>query len=253
ESHYYKALTEEDKAKFDGKGLYLSKVPVEINKETATHQNSVNGMMNNEAEAIKNGLEQTGQFGIGQPVELTVGYNPSYGFLPDLLESAVDTSELGTTGIAKQTGQFVLDLDKARADKGANIALHSQGNPIVYNGIQYIMDQGEYKATGYFKTDTKNLEEDNKMTFVSFGSPKNGAEMKKLIKEKLDATYSGAYTKKDDFVGEALGGNSGNNGTATLQQKVDILNAFKLFGSNSPHSSYRCEDYGPKVQCGYRK
>jgi len=210
-------------------------------------------MMNNEAEAIKNGLEQTGQFGIGQPVALTVGYNPSYGFISDLLESAVDTSGLGTTGIAKQAGQFVLDMAKSRADEGANIAMHSQGNLIVYNGIQYIMDQGQYKATGYFKTNGEGEKKDNKMTFVSFGSPKNGAEMKELIQEKLKYTYSGAYTQKDDFVGESLGGNSGNNESANLQQKVNILNAFKLFGSNSPHSTYRCEDYAPKVQCGYRK
>lgn len=211
--------------------------------------------MNNEAEAIKNGLEQTGQFGIGEPVELTVAYNPSYGFIADLLESAVDKSGIGTTGIAKQTGTFVSDVTTLRGNEGSNFAMHSQGNAIVYNGIKYVKNNGGFKPVGYYKNSKKN----GTPTFVSFGSAMNAKDMKDLIgREKskggLEYTYSGAYTKDNDFVGEAIGGNSGNNKQATLMQKANIVNAYKLFTDDSPHSSYICQDYADQgVQCGYRQ
>lgn len=256
ESSYYKALTAEDKKQFEGKGLYVSKVAVEITTQTATYQNSINGMMNNEAEAIKNGLEQTGQFGTNKPVELTVGYNPSYGMISDLLESAVDKSGIGTTGIAKQIGGFVNDVTTERGDIGSNFAMHSQGNAIVYNGIKYVQTTTGFQPVGYYKANNKD--EPNVPTFVSFGSPMNGEDMSKLIgKDGLGYGYSGAYTKPNDFVGEVLGGNSGNNGQATLLQQINILNAYKLFTSDSPHSTYVCQDYagqgGIGVQCGYKK
>ena len=262
ESSYYKALTAEDKKQFEGKGLYVSKVAVEITTQTATYQNSINGMMNNEAEAIKNGLEQTGQFGTGEPVELTVGYNPSYGFISDLLESAVDKSGIGTTGIAKQIGGFVNDVTTERGDIGSNFAMHSQGNALVYNGIKYVQTTTGFQPVGYYKTGEINPDgspKTNIPTFVSFGSPMNGEDMSKLIADPQDKGglgygYSGAYTKPNDFVGEVLGGNSGNNEQATLLQQINILNAYKLFTSDSPHSTYICQDYANEgVQCGYRQ
>ena len=78
--------------------------------------------------------------------------------------------------------------------------------------------------------------------------------MSKVIEGSLGYTYSGSYTKPNDFVGEVLGGNSGNNEQADLVQKANILNAYKLFTSDSPHSTYVCENYADQgVQCGYRK
>ncbi len=262
ESSYYKALTAEDKKQFEGKGLYVSKVAVEITTQTATYQNSINGMMNNEAEAIKNGLEQTGQFGTGEPVELTVGYNPSYGFISDLLESAVDKSGIGTTGIAKQIGGFVNDVTTERGDIGSNFAMHSQGNALVYNGIKYVQTTTGFQPIEYFFVglDEKGNKVYNLPTAVSFGSPMNGKDMENLIAGKVDEgglgyKYSGAYTKPNDFVGEVLGGNSGNNEQASLLQQINILNTYKLFTFDSPHSTYLCQDYAEngKVQCGYRQ
>ncbi|AOO65592.1 hemagglutinin repeat-containing protein [Sulfurospirillum halorespirans] len=248
ESNYYKSLSEEDKTFFNGKDIYVSKVPVEITPQSATYQNSINGMMNSESEAIKNGLQQTGQSGTGTPVELTIAYNPTYGFLSDVLESFVDKSGIGTTGIAKQTGQFVNEVSTARGSEGSNYALHSQANAIVYNGIAYVQTTTGFKPVGYYKAN------ENVPTFVSFGSPMKGEDMSKVIEGSLGYTYSGSYTKPNDFVGEVLGGNSGNNEQADLVQKANILNAYKLFTSDSPHSTYVCENYADQgVQCGYRK
>ncbi len=246
DSSYYKSLSDEDKKLFGGQNLYVSKEPITVTKDTATYQNSINGMMNNVGEAIKNGLQQTGQIDIknNSEVELNVNYNPSYGFLGDLFESFVDKSGIGTTGIAKQTGGFVYDTTIARGSDGSNFAMHSQANAIVYNGVAYVQTTTGLKPMGNEIDDTK--------TFVSFGSPMNGKDMEKLI-NKMGYEYSGAYTKSGDFVGEALGGNKGNNGQADILDRLNILNAGKLFTESSPHSTYICQDFGTNVKCGYKK
>lgn len=259
DSAYYKSLTDEDKAKFDGKGLYVSKNPVVITKETATYQNSVNGMMNSEGEAIKNGLEQTGQMinNSKSPVELNVNYNPSYGFLGDVFESFVDKSGIGTTGIAKQIGIDINETITLRGNTGTNYALHSQANAIVYNGIEYIQTTIGFQPKEYFNTgevDRQGNPMYNLPSFVSFGSPMNGEKMNELIGTNgLNYNYLGAYTKPSDFVGEVLGGNKGNNQQATILEQANILNVYKLFTSDSPHSTYVCQDYEKQgLMCGYK-
>ena len=251
DSKFFKSLSDADKEKFkDQQDLYISKNPYEITKETATFQNFTNGMMNNEAEAIKNGLQQTGFWNAKSgKVELTVNYNPSYGFLGDLLESAVDKFG-GTTGIAKQTGNFYNDVVGARGDDGSNFANHSQGNALAKSGIKWKVRNGGFNTNN------------GKHTIVSFGSPISREEMSKTIdlaNSKIgneQFVYVGSYTKKDDFVGEALGGNSENNKDASLTDRLNILNAIKLFTDDSPHSEYICQDYinnkgGVVVKCGY--
>ena len=251
DSKFFKSLSDADKEKFkDQQDLYISKNPYEITKKTATFQNFTNGMMNNEAEAIKNGLQQTGFWNAKSgKVELTVNYNPSYGFLGDLLESAVDKFG-GTTGIAKQTGNFYNDVVGARGDAGSNFANHSQGNALAKSGIKWKVRNGGFNTNN------------GKHTIVSFGSPISREEMSKTIDLANSKTgneqfvFSGSYTKKGDFVGEALGGNSENNKDASLTDRLNILNAIKLFTDDSPHSEYICQDYinnkgDVVVKCGY--
>ncbi|MBE3606353.1 hypothetical protein CCAL13119_05180 [Campylobacter sp. RM13119] len=171
DSEYYKSLSKSDKAKFEENlnTLYISKKPVEISKNTATFQNFTNGMMNNAGEAIKNGLQQTGFWNIREDaIELTVNYNPSYGFLGDLFEATVDKFG-GTTGMAKQTGNFYSDVIGARGDAGGNFANHSQANALTNSGIKWKIDNGGF--------DVNNGEH----TIVSFGSLVGRSEMEKTI------------------------------------------------------------------------
>ena len=252
DSKFFKSLSDADKEKFkDQQDLYISKNPYEITKKTATFQNFTNGIMNNEAEAIKNGLQQTGFWNTKSgKVELTVNYNPSYGFLGDLLESAVDKFG-GTTGMAKQTGNFYNDVVGARGDKGSNFANHSQANGLAKSGIKWKVNNGGFNVNN------------GKHTIVSFGSPISREEMSKTIDLANSKTgieqfvYSGSYTKKGDFVGEAFGGNSEDNKDASLTDRLNILNAIKLFTDDSPHSEYICQDYinnkgDAVVKCGYQ-
>ncbi|WP_233144073.1 hypothetical protein, partial [Campylobacter pinnipediorum] len=87
-----------------------------------------------------------------------------------------------------------------------------------------------------------------------FGSPVNVKDMSKLIgKGGLGYKYN-SVVKDGDFVGEGLGGNKGVNKQADILDRLNLINIFKLFTSDSPHSSYICEDYeNIGVVCGYRE
>lgn len=92
-------------------------------------------------------------------------------------------------------------------------------------------------------------------TYVSFVSPVSGETLKNLIgKDGLNYTYKGAFTKPGDFVGEGLGGNSGVNGEASILDRINIFNTFKLITPDSPHSSYKPTDYEElKDVTGYKE
>ena len=128
---------------------------------------------------------------------------------------------------------------------------HSQANGLAKSGIKWKINNGGFNVNN------------GKHTIVSFGSPISREEMSKTIDlanskaGNEQFVYSGSYTKKGDFVGEALGGNSEDNKDASLTDRLNILNAIKLFTDNSPHSEYICESYVGKdkeggVVCGYR-
>lgn len=216
--------------------------------------------MNNEGLATFNVLEQTGmlnQFASSPntPVEATVFYNPTRGMVADLLESAVDTMG-GTTGIAKQAGEFERDVTTARGIEGSNFTNHSQFNALTKSGIKYINSsdntEAKFQNKEYFytgKVDADNEKVYNLPTFVSFGSPVSGETMRDLIsadpkKDGLGYTYMGAFTKPNDFIGEGLGGNSGVNGQASIINQINIFNTLRLFtGKWSPHGSYDPSKY----------
>lgn len=74
-------------------------------------------------------------------------------------------------------------------------------------------------------------------TYVSFGSPVSGKELETVI-TNTGFTYKGAFTNADDFVGEGVGGNSGVNGDASIIDRINLFNAFKLITPSSTHSGY---------------
>jgi len=243
QSDAYKQMSQEKQAQVQG--LYISKEPVTITKENATYQNGGNGIMNDKGLATFNVLEQTGMIGQYQtdttkPVEATVFYNPSRGIVADLLESAVDKVG-GTTGIAKQYGEFNVDVTTARGTAGVNITNHSQLNILLKSGINYINSSdntgAKFMPQEYFIKD--NGDKSGIPTYVSFGSPESGKRLENLIgKDGLNYTYKGAFTNSGDFVGEGLGGNSGVNGEASMLDRINLFNTFKLITPSSPHSGY---------------
>ncbi len=266
QSDAYKQMSPERQTQVQG--LYISKEPIIITKDNATYQNGGNGIMNDKGLAIINVLEQTGMIGQYQtdktkPVEATVFYNPSRGIVADLLESAVDKVG-GTTGIAKQYGEFNVDVTTARGTAGVNITNHSQLNILLKSGINYINSSDntgakfmpqEYFATGEVDKDGRAVYKTP--TYVSFGSPESGKTLETLISNKetgLGYTYKGAFTKTGDFVGEGLGGNSGVNGEASIIDRINLFNTLKLITPDSPHSSYKPTDY-PELQdvTGYKE
>ena len=252
-SDYYKAADEKTQDSLKGKGLLVSINPVSLDKANATYQNFTNGMLNHEALAIKNAIDQTGSDIV------TINYNPTHGFFGDALESGVDKAGLGTTGIAKQTGEFINNVTTSRGTEGSNFAAHSQGNLITKAGINYQKEHGRFMDRSYFinpDLPTKKERERAVPTFAGYGSPVNTKEMEGTIKNKdgLNYNYQGMYTKKNDFVGEFLGNNVGENKSNPNRSILDTTkNAgllFDFFGE-SPHSTYDCRS-NTDAKCGER-
>ena len=254
QSDAYKMMSEEQQQKVTG--LYISKDPVVITKDSATYQNGGNGILNNEGLATFNVLEQTGMIGQYQndknkEVEVTVFYNPTRGALADSVETLVDMFG-GTTGIAKQAGEFERDVTTARGVDGSNFTNHSQFNIITYSGINWINSSdntgAKFMPQEYFIKN--NGDKSGIPTFVSFGSPVNGKEMGDLIgKNGLGYTYMGAFTKPHDGVGELLGANNGaNKGSVSplyrFNPVVIVYDSILLFTPWSPHSGYDPYQYG---------
>lgn len=268
ESDYYKNACQAVRDTLDGTSdLYVSKEPIKIDTITASYQNFTNGMMNNEAEAIKNGISQTHEKG-DEKVNLTINYNPTHGLLGDALESAVDKFG-GTTGMAEQTGEFVRNVTTARGKSGSNFAAHSQGNILTNSGVKFIKAKGTFE-TGGFKDRKDFINEKGKTdkerekglpTFAGYGSPVNKETMKETLEGKKEGEetfkFIGNYTNNGDFVGEALGGNKSDKGQSTALDKINLINGANLFINDnvglkaSPHSNYECNQLGG-AQCGDR-
>lgn len=262
DSEFYKNASQDVKETLDGTpDLYVSKEPIKIDTTTASYQNFTNGMMNNEADAIKNGISQT-HTKDDTNINLTLNYNPTHGLLGDALESAVDKFG-GTTGMAEQTGEFIRDVTTARGSLGSNFAAHSQGNLLTYSGVNYINSKGSYenggfKDKGYFLSTSLDPSDegykDGIPTFAGYGSPVNTTTMKETLEGKNNEgsfKFIGNYTNNNDFVGEGLGWNAGDNGQANITDKMDVGNAFILFTDKSPHSNYECNQL-TGAQCGDR-
>jgi len=192
--------------------------------------------------------------------QTTIDQNPTHGFFGDALESGVDKAGLGTTGIAKQTGTFINDVTTARAKEGSNFAAHSQGNLLTKSGIEYQKENGGFMDRSYF-IDTKFKVDDPRReqaipTFAGYGSPVNTQEMKKMVTYNKSGAkqfnFDGMYTKKNDFVGEFLGNNKGENMSNPNRDIVDtLIDGYKLFTDESPHSTYDCRS-NPNAKCGER-
>lgn len=234
-------------------GLLYTDISGNINEATVTRHNFTNGMLNSEMDALSNGFQQTqltleGGERVG-PVEFTLNFNPSRGALGDFLEIASDKlSGFGlfkighASGMAKQTGEFMLSVNSNRGGmEDIVFSAHSQGNILSYTGANLY----DLKANG-------------RTYFMSAGSPVSNAMMfDRLDKSKIQ--YSVSQSKQGDFVAEVIGGNRGDyvyDGTNALSPHgfEDMINTVKapaalmmnvtdfigLFGDSSPHSSYRC-------------
>ncbi|WP_164520836.1 ShlB/FhaC/HecB family hemolysin secretion/activation protein [Vibrio aphrogenes] len=254
ESSYYLEASEQTQNELKGKGLYISKAPIIVQEGTATFQNGTNGMMNSEADAIKNVMSQTHNYGLNDiNVLFNLNYNPTHGFIADGLESGVDKLGL-TTGIAKQTGEFIRDTTTARGKEGSNFANHSQGNLLTLQGLGYINNKGTYDQGGF--QDTKYFG-GNIPTVAGFGSPVNTETMDTRVKKEVEFEFKGNVTNAGDFVGEVLGNNVGVNKVREqgVFENIFSLDTYKnlglLFTEGSPHSSYRCSD-NPNAVCGAR-
>jgi filamentous hemagglutinin len=256
---FYQDLDPQGQAAFDG--VVVSKNFVTITSETATYQNFTNGMLNTLPQALVNGMEQTG----AQTV--TVNYNPTHGFIGDLLESSVDKvfgNGFIESGAAQQTGEFINSVVELNANNGTgetNFVAHSQGNLLMNAGMNTLSDDD------FTSIHNEQLQD---VTVFSNGSPVQTNTMEETVHEYIGFTFSGSNANPDDAVAEGLGRNRGlylpeqGVGSADSIGVVDsvlsgIKNMPSLGGDKypeldaqsnqinelSPHSTYDCI-----VNCG---
>lgn len=173
---------------------------------------------------------------------LSLNYNPTRGGLSDLLESGVDYFG-GTTGMAKDTGEFMRDVTTARGSDGSNFANHSQGNLLTLQGYNYIANKGSYENGGFMGHDYFGLNSDSNTpvnTVAGFGSPAS-VDRNKDFNDSV-FKFVGNSTQAGDPVAQILGGNTGQNETMSLLER---LTSFDM----SAHSDYKCTDHKGAV-CG---
>jgi preprotein translocase subunit YajC len=207
------------------------------NKDT-----SFNGIVNSEDEAIKNGLMQMGAL---QSNILNVNYDPTHGFLSDVIEVGWNKL-LGTTILKSGNlyelndyGQTIADAAKSYNITGLRMVGHSGGGERLVDGVLNGVKAGEF-------TDTE-------LRVQFYGTP---VSTKDIIDAGIFSGVSGAKNiqhqiNKGDFVAENLGGNSSNvlDKNLGLFGPALITNGYKLFLDSSPHSNYFCEG----SFCGYDK
>ncbi len=61
--------------------------------------------------------------------------------------------------------------------------------------------------------------------------------------------WQGNFTKSNDYVGEGLGGNYDQDKQGSAWEIFNFSNALKLFGDDSPHSTYKCTSHDD-AKCG---
>jgi filamentous hemagglutinin len=253
DSDYYKSASQATKDSLDKQGaLYISKQPVTVSVDTATYQNATNGMMNDEADAILGALQRTKSGADGNTLnEINVNYNPTHGILGDAFESGVDKFGLGTTGIAKQTGEFKRETTTARGTDGSNFTNHSQAALLDAAGTEYINRLAEkdtslgFKDRDYFidnSLDTREKQKRGIPTTGNYGAAQNNDSAKDII-EGMDRDkfkLIGTATHTGDMVSEWIGQNPSNSNLDTEE-----------YGDTSPHSNYVCADL-KDAKCGGR-
>ncbi|WP_020210961.1 hemagglutinin repeat-containing protein [Gilvimarinus chinensis] len=185
-------------------------IGADIDKSTATDQNSVNGMLNNPLQAIINGKQQT------QSDRFNVAYNPTHGVVGDLLEAGMDKlfDRAGLqSGVSRQTGEYISNTLSARSEQYseigekkdddvyiANFALHSQANAIVNAALNN--DGVRIDKLGITTKQAAGV------TFMMYGSPVANESMERSVRES-GFTFAGSISNDGDSVSEVLGGNQG--------------------------------------------
>lgn len=193
----------------------------------------VNGILNTMEDAIRNGNMQTGAD------TLIVAFNPSHGFLGDLLESGLDKT-LGAHGIAHSgnAGQ-VIDLLKAAQDQNITLsgAAHSQGGLLLTTALNWIDE-------GYLKRDCSNGE----FKFQINGAPVDTADFVAAVRDsggEFSRDENGNIIPHNINPGDPvplvpiLGGGNAENVQEIFDALLNVLNL--LNPEISPHSNYRCE------------
>lgn len=211
-------------------GLMVSRYDVDV-ADYSTFQNFVNGQDNTLADAIGKAVLQN------KATEFTIGFNPSHGGISDTIESGVDKLFYGnglipniarkvgwTTGIARQTGEFLNNVVTARNTRGTNIVGHSQGAALINAGVILQLESG---GLAILQDDIVGQQTKKRTFFFTNGSPINNLVMQATL-DSVQINFSGSHVNTGDAVGGFLGANQG----LYLNEHVENANTNGSTGSN---------------------
>ena len=198
----------------------------------------VNGIMNSLEDAARNGAMQTGTD------SLLVAYNPTHGFLADMIESGWDKTigrALPDAGSGNSRQVAVMFQQWADDERLMNTAAHSQGGLLVYTALR-MLDQGALAPV--IMQNDKGEKVKTEYMFQINGAPVDTIDFIHSIAH-VDAdtgnhTGGGHNINSGDPVPLLLGGNAENN-EQFLEAVRQVSNVFGLGNSSSPHSNYFCQ------------
>jgi hypothetical protein len=207
----------------DGKKLTIEEIEADRRSLSGVRAVFWNGIMNNVEEATKNGNDQLPQ-GLEDDKKV-VAYNPSHGFIPDLIEVGYNLLSLyvpflPNTSDINRSNAFRDELVEQNPNAPLSVAGHSAGGVFLAHTLQNA---------------PKGQLEGSRVQFS--GTPVNN--------HKLNAVFDHAVTENPkespiiqirpgDTVAIILGANASNAGDVV----GSILAIPSLFGDNSPHSPY---------------
>jgi hypothetical protein len=183
-----------------------------------------NGVMNDFSAAIKNGTIHLHQAGLLK-TSYVLNYNPTKGFLTDLLEASKDVvgahSGLAHSGLAKNLAGLVDQLS-ANGVTGIQLVGHSQGGAITASALRFAQKSGM-----------------NLSALSGGGVSLNGAPVNAwLARQRLGARYGIQVVSRHQF-GDAIHVLGGLNLTNPLEIPIALLRAPALFSGDpsiNPHS-----------------
>ncbi|NNK50370.1 MAG: hypothetical protein HKO99_02105, partial [Xanthomonadales bacterium] len=184
----------------------------------------VNGVMNDFSSAVKNGTIHLHQSGLLK-TSYVLNYNPTQGFLTDLLEASKDIvgahTGLAHSGLARDLAGLVDSISNSGMT-GIHLVGHSQGGAITASALRFAQKSGM-----------------NLSALSSGGVSLNGAPVNAwLARERLGARYGVQIVSRHQF-GDAVHVLGGLNLTNPLEIPVALMRAPALFSGDpsiNPHS-----------------
>jgi filamentous hemagglutinin len=210
-----------------------------------------NGIMNSMAEAVVNGLTQTGHN--NGEFSFVLAYNPTHGLIGDAIETMFDKNSQGA--VLSGTARNLNSLYRSALDAGPetlHIYGHSQGAVLTWVAIKGL----DFSQGGRIEASLNTIQLSGApIDAMQFHKDADKAGFKDednrvFQVNRPDETVFFGLLPKTDTVSDLplyLGGNAQYSDDPMARTLGALFTITSLFGKDSPHSNYACVTCGPPV------